>query len=90
MEWHKEKDGERISTPVFVGMMDRGVAAKSAQLLSCDHGWEAFGPTSAVPDHPEVKMHTEGCPSCAGTRMRVTGPEDQIERMFSDGTRRSN
>ncbi len=77
MKWLKYKDGERVSTPIFMGFtpmaMDGDV--KNRQLLTCGHKWEEFGPTVTK---GEVKLSSERCSRCNGTRTRLVGPESHL------------
>ena len=77
MEWIKHKDGERVSTPIFVGFTSMPGVEKSNQLLACEHQWEQFGLTETK---GEVELSTDRCSVCEGTRVRLVGPEAHLLR----------
>lgn len=84
MEWRKGKEGERISTPMFMGVTDMSGAEKCKQLLACGHKWEAVGEEAEAEGDPEVKLQSYMCPVCRGSRLIVRGLEEKLVAAFDE------
>jgi hypothetical protein len=74
MRVYKEKDGERVTTPVMVGF---GSMPKN----DCEHEWALVGTVVPVEEVPEISTQMSRCIKCnLATRMHYTGDEEVLNK----------
>ena len=81
MKIEKLPDGSYATTPIFMG------SAENAEHFSkthktCQHQW-ALNASAPAPDDESCTMHMERCAHCRGMRSRVTGPQENLDALFT-------
>lgn len=69
MKCYKLRDGERLTTPLYVG-----AAHAVTRMRSCDHQFQ----TAAQPPEeplPGVRLYLQLCEKCGASRARLEGEE---------------
>lgn len=80
MRIEKLPDGSYATTPIFIGSLAEAEAFEEKQK-TCAHEWEEKDKRPS-PEDAECVMTIEVCYLCRGTRNRITGPQENLDKMF--------